>query len=106
MNQALACRKCRTRDAGLVSGTGLIEERALLGVHGLGLGAKLPGLEPSQLERDALDFGVPPLDGLGLRVDALALLVDVFALLTDMGQHLRGHPGQIGEIKRQKVLGF
>ena len=36
-----------------------------------GLGAELPGLEPRQLERDALDLGVAPLDGLRLRVDPL-----------------------------------
>ena len=92
--------------AGLVSRTGLLEQRALLGVHAFGLGAVLPGLEPGQFERDALDLGVAPLDALGLRVDALALLADVFALLTDVGQHLRGHPGQIGGPKRQQVLGF
>ena len=62
---------------GLVGGTGLVEQRALLRVHGFGPGAELPGLEPGKLERDALDLGVAPLDGLGLRVDALALLADV-----------------------------
>jgi hypothetical protein len=51
---------------GLVGGTGLFEQRALLGVHGFGLGTELPGLEPGKLERDALDLGVAPLDGLGL----------------------------------------
>ena len=73
-------------EAGLVGSARLIEQRALLGVHGFGLGTELPGLEPSKLERDALDLGVAPLDGLGLRVDALALLADV-------SQHFLGYGG-------------
>jgi hypothetical protein len=51
---------------GLVGGTGLVEQRALLGVHGFGPGAEFPGLEAGKLEGDALDLGVAPLDGLGL----------------------------------------
>ena len=78
----------------LVGGTRFLEERALLGVHGFSLGAELPGLQSRQLERDALDLRVTPLDGLRLRVDALALLADVFALLANEGQHLRRHLGQ------------
>ena len=79
--------------AGLVGSTGLLEQRALLGVHGLGLGAELPGLKARQLERDALDLGVAPLDALRLRLDALALLADMFALQANVGQHLLGHSG-------------
>jgi len=82
-------------EAGLVAGAGLIEQRALLGVHTFGPGAELPGLEAGKLERDALDLGVAPLDGLGLRVDALALLADVFTLLGNVSQHLLGHGGQV-----------
>ena len=57
--------------AGLISGQSLLEDGALLGVHALGLGAKLPGLQSGQLERDAFDFRVAPLDGMGIGVDAL-----------------------------------
>jgi hypothetical protein len=85
---------------GLVGGTGLFEQRALLGVHGFGLGTELPGLESGELERDALDLRIAPLDGLGLRVDALALLTDVsvalvklLALLSDALEHLLGRSG-------------
>ena len=63
--------------AGLVGSTGLLKERALLGIHGLGLGAELPGLEPGEFERDALNLGVLELDRLCLGLDALALLSDV-----------------------------
>jgi len=90
----------------LVGSTGLFEERALLGVHGFGLGAELPGLEAGQLECDAPGLGVAPLDGLGLRVDALALLADVFALLSDMSQHLLGQRSQCTRAQTAKVLGF
>ena len=86
-------------EAGLVGSARLIEQRALLGVHGFGSGAELPGLEASELERDALDLGVAPLDGLGLRVDALALL-------TDVSQHFLGHGGQCFGAQTAKVLGF
>jgi hypothetical protein len=86
--------------AGLVGSAGLFEQRALLGVHGFGLGTELPGLEAGELERDALDLGVAPLDGLGLRVDALALLTDVLvalvellALLGNALEHLLGRSG-------------
>ena len=66
--------------AGLVGRECLLEDLALLGVHALALGAELPGLQPRQLQRDALDLRVAPLDRLRLRVDALALRIDVFAL--------------------------
>ena len=99
--------------AGLIGSARLIEQRALLGVHGFGLGTELPGLEPGDLERDALDLRVAPLDGLGLRVDALALLADmltllgdVFALLADVGQHLRSNCAQLIRAERLEVLGF
>ena len=88
----------------LVGSACLIEERALLGVHdlglGLGLGAELPGLEARQLERDAPGLDVAPLDGLGLRVDALDLFADVsvafvelLTLLSDAIEHLLGCSG-------------
>ena len=76
--------------ARLVGRTRLLEDAALLGVHALGPGAELPGIEPRQLEREALDLRVASLDGLGLRVDALAQRIDVLGLLGDVGQHLRG----------------
>ena len=90
---------------GLVSGQRLFEDLALLGVHALALGAELPGLQPRQLERDALDLRVAPLDRLRLRVDALALRIDVFALLGDVGQHLRRQLGQFGGAQSLEVLG-
>jgi hypothetical protein len=46
----------------LVLGQRILEHLALLGVHRLGLGTKLPRLQPRQLERDALDLGVLELD--------------------------------------------
>ena len=57
--------------AGLISGQCLLEDGALLGVHAFGPGPKLPGLQFGELERDALDLGIAPLDRLGIRVDAL-----------------------------------
>ena len=65
--------------AGLVGGQRLLEDLALLGVHALGLGAELPGLQPRQLEGDALDLRVAPFDRLQLRINALALFNDVLA---------------------------
>jgi hypothetical protein len=44
--------------ARLVLGQRLLEQAALLGVHGLGLGAELPALERGQLEGDLLDLGL------------------------------------------------
>ena len=72
--------------ASLVSGQCLFKEGALLGTHALGLGTKLPGLESGQLEGDALNLGVAPLDGLGISVDAFGLFSNVFTLLADLGQ--------------------
>ena len=92
--------------AGLVGGECLLEDLTLLGVHALGLGAELPVLQPRQLEGDALDLRVTPLDGLRLRVDPLVLLADVSALLADVGQHLRGECGQLGGAQDLEVLGF
>ena len=92
--------------ARLVGGQRLLEDLALLGVHALGLRTELPGLQSGQLERDALDLRVTPLDGLRLRVDALVLLADVFALLADVGQHLRCDCGQFASAQRLEVLGF
>jgi len=92
--------------AGLVGGARLIEQRTLLGVHGFGLGTELPGLQPGELEGDALDLRVAPFDGLRLRVDALALLADVFALLADVGQHLLGRSSQCTGAQTAQVLGF
>ena len=72
--------------ASLVSGQCLFEEGALLGTHALGLGAKLPSLQARQLESDALNLGVAPLDGLGISVDAFGLFSNVLTLLVDLGQ--------------------
>ena len=63
-------------------------------------------LEPSELEGNALDLRVAPLDRPRLRVELLALLTDVFALLTDVGQHLRRQLGQLDRAQGLDVLGF
>lgn len=87
---------------GLVGSKSLFKQAALLRVHALGFGTKFPGLELGQLEGDALDLRVTPLDGLGLRVDLFGLLCDVlgllcelFGLLADVQQHLRRQVGQL-----------
>ena len=90
--------------AGLVSGQRLLEDVALLGVHGLGLGTELPGLQPRQLEGDALDLCVTPLDGLRLRFDPLVLFANVFALLANVGQHFRCNDGQFASAERLDIL--
>jgi hypothetical protein len=74
--------------AGLIGRQCLLEDGALLGVHALGLGTKLPGLQSGQLERDAFDLGVAPLDGMGVGVDAFGLRGNMLALLADLGQQL------------------
>ncbi len=96
-----------------VGGEGLLEDIALLGVHALGLGAEPSSLQLGQLERDALDLGVAPLDTLGLRahprvqrVDVLGLLGDVLGLRGDVGQHLRGQPRQFGRAQTLQIFGF
>ena len=98
--------------AGLVGGERLLEDVALLGVHGLGLGAELPGPQPRELEGDALDLRVAPLDGLRLGVDppvllanVFALFANVFALLANVGQHLRCHYRQFASAERLDILG-
>ena len=58
----------------------------LLSTHALGLGTELPSLQARQLEGDALNLGVAPLDGLGISVDAFGLLGNVLTLLVDLGQ--------------------
>jgi hypothetical protein len=81
---ALDCKAAScASSAGLIGGQRLLEERALLGVHALGLGTELPGLQPCQLERDALDLRVAPLDSLGIGVDARGLRGNVLALLAN-----------------------
>lgn len=81
-----AARRPVAPQASLVSGQCLFEEGALLGTHALGLGTELPSLQARQLEGDALNLGVAPLDGLGISVDAFGLLGNVLALLVDLGQ--------------------
>jgi hypothetical protein len=92
--------------ARVVGGEGLFEDLALLGVHGFGLGTEPPGLELGELERDALDLGVTPLDALGLRVELLGLRVDVLGLLPDVGQHLRRQLGQLSGAERLEISVF
>ena len=92
--------------ARLVGGEGLLEDLALLGVHALAPGAEPPGLQLGELERDALDLRVAPLDALGLRVDPLAQRIDVLGLLPDVGQHLRGQRRQFGRAQTLQVFGF
>ena len=71
---------------GLISGQRLLEDGALLGVHAFGLGTELPGLQACELERDAFDFGIAPLDGLGIGVDAFGLSCNMLTLLANMGK--------------------
>ena len=85
--------------AGLVGGQRLLEQAALLGVHGLGLGAELPGPQLRQLEGDLLYLGVSPLDGLRLRVNALALLAK-------LRQQLPGKCLELAWLERLEVLGL
>ena len=87
------------RQAGFVGGQCFLEELALLGVHGLGLGRELPGLQARQLEGDALNLHVAELDGLRLGCDLLALLADAL-------EHLCSHFGQRTRAQTVQVLGF
>ena len=99
--------------ARLVGAQRLLEDVALLGVHGFSLGAKPPGIQRGELERDALDLGVAPLAALGLRVDPLGQRVDVLrlpgdalGLRGDVGQHLRDLPRQFGRAQALQNFGF
>lgn len=92
--------------AGLIGRQRLFEDLALLRVHALGLGAELPRLQPRELERDALDLRVAPLDRLRLRVDTLALFANVLALLCDVSQHSRRRLGQFDGTQGLEVLGL
>ena len=93
--------------AGLVGGQGFFEQLALLGVHGLGAGGKLSGLQAGQLEGDALERGglelelsLAPGDELVARGDDFVLLGNVLTLLTDARQHLLR---QCGQFRRTEV---
>ena len=92
--------------AGFVGRQRLLEQLALLGVHGLGAGRELPRLQPRQLERDALDLGVLEFDGPVALGDLLALRRDSLALGMDLRKHLRGHFGQRRRAETVQVLGF
>ena len=83
----------------MVGGQRFFKQLALLGIHALGLGIKLPGLEAAQLKHDALDPGVLELDGLRLRVDLSALLSDVL-------KHASGQLGSGSGAQTDKVLGL
>ena len=78
----------------------------MLGIHALGLGIELPGLEAAQLKHDALDPGVLELDGLRLRVDLLTLLGNLSALLTKLSQHAGGQLGGASGAQTDEVLGL
>ena len=67
-----------------ISGQGLFEQLALLGVHGLGACGKLPGLQTGQLEGDALDLGVFEFDGAVALGDDLIARGDLLALQDDL----------------------
>ena len=85
--------------ARLVACCRLVEQLALLGVHGFGAGAKLPRLQPRQLKHDALELDVPELDGLRLAGNLLAHLGDV-------AQHVLGRSGQRVGAQSAQVLGL
>ena len=57
--------------AGLVLYQRVLEQGALLGRHGLGLGAELPALQAREFEVDRLQLGVTPGDLSILRLDPL-----------------------------------
>ena len=63
-------------------------------------GLELPGLEPRQLERDALDLGVAPLDGLGLR-EANSKLSQMVCKQTEAEQRKRLAEELTVELQRQ-----
>ena len=92
--------------AGFVGRQRLLEQLALLGVHGLGAGRELPRLHPRQLERDALGLGVTELDGPVALGDLLALPINSFALRIDLLEHLRSHLGQRRRAQTVQVLGL
>lgn len=50
----------------LVGRQRFFKQLALLGIHALGLGSKLPSLEAAQLKGDAGDLGTPELNSLCL----------------------------------------
>ena len=70
------------------------------------LAPNLQAFRRGELERDALDLRVAPLDALCLRIEPLALRVDVLALLRDVGQHLRGQRRQFGGAQTLQIFGF
>lgn len=71
---------------GFVLGQRFLEQAALVCVHGLGLDAVGPGLEPGQLEVDLLDLGLAQRD---LAVLALQQCVALGQRLVTLGQLLR-----------------
>ena len=85
--------------ARLVLGQRLLEHAALLGVHGFGLGAELPSLQPRQLEGDLLELGVLELDG-------LLVLLDLPGLRGNVLQHAGRHFGHCARAQSLEVLGL
>ena len=66
--------------AGLVLGHRLFEQSALLRVHGLAAGTKLPALQARQLEGDLLQLGVPPGDLTRLAGDQVVAAIKLLLL--------------------------
>jgi hypothetical protein len=69
---ACSAASCACR-SGLVLKEGVLEQGALLGVHRLGLGAKLPAFEARQFEVDLLELCIAQSNLTGLRFAPYAL---------------------------------
>lgn len=77
----------------LVLGQHLLEQAALLGVHGLGLGSELPAFEPGQLEGDLLDLGLVQRDLAILALQQRIALGQLLFLRLQALQQLRDERG-------------
>lgn len=85
----------------------VLEQRALLGRHGLGPGAELPALQASEFEVDLLQLGIAPSDLSGLVLDLLLQARDQLGCLgwqpSDIdvgGNDFAGHAGMLPESER------
>jgi hypothetical protein len=79
----LQCGELRLQ-IGLVLQHRVLEHLALLGVHGLALGAELPALQTRELEVDLLQLGIAPGDVAVLALDELLLDFEFVALALDL----------------------
>lgn len=89
--------------AGLILGQGLLEQAPLVGTHGLGLDAKLPALEASELELHLLqpDLAAPAFDLLRFAFYFSILVLQLARLILDVLEH---SPGQCRYGVRRQTL--